>query len=170
SFGRFGLFMVAPVWVVRALPLVPIIRNRTEGTLQNFALSVVGIVYFGWFLAHLTYLAIWTGGLGLVLYVVLATQLNDVIAFLFGKLLGRRHWTVLSPNKTVEGSLGALAFSVAFAFLNWPLAFPELPSWGALGLGGIIGAGGQVGGATPRRLHRQVGREDFVNRLPGLGV
>jgi len=79
-FGRFGLFMVAPVWAVGALTLVPIIRNRTEGMLQNFALSVVGIVYFGWFLAHLTYLAIWTGGLGLVLYVVLATQLNDVIA------------------------------------------------------------------------------------------
>src|SRR5205809_392407 len=53
-FGRFGLFMVAPVWAVGALTLVPIIRNRTEGMLQHFALSVVGIVYFGWFLAHLT--------------------------------------------------------------------------------------------------------------------
>ena len=168
-FGRFGLFMAVPVWTVGALTLVPIIRNRTEGMLQGFALSVVGIVYFGWFLAHLTYLAIWTGGLGLLLYVVLATQLNDVVAFLFGKLLGRRHWTVLSPNKTVEGSLGALAFSVAFAFLNWPLAFPELPWWGAFGLGVIVGAGGQIGDLTLADFKRNVGIKDFGNILPGHG-
>src|SRR6267143_1224993 len=141
-FGRFGLFMVVPVWTVGALTLVPIIRNRTEGMLQGFALSVVGIVYFGWFLAHLTYLAIWTGGLGLVLYVVLATQLNDVIA---------------------------LVFSVAFAFVNWPLAFPELPWWGALGLGVIVGAGGQIGDLTLANFKRNVGIKDFGNILPGHG-
>src|SRR6267378_2927256 len=92
-FGRFGLFMVVPMWGVAVLTLVPIVRNRTEGMLQGFALSVLGIVYLGWFLAHLTYLATWDAGLGLVLYVVLATQLNDVVGFLFGKLFGRRHWT-----------------------------------------------------------------------------
>ena len=97
-FGRFGLFMVAPVWAVGLLTLVPIVRNRTEGMLQGFALSVVGVVYFAWFLAHLTYLAIWQDGLGLVIYVVLATQLNDVLAFLTGKLFGRHRWTVLSPR------------------------------------------------------------------------
>src|SRR5438874_10723604 len=83
-FGRFGLFMAVPMWGVALLTLVPIVRNRTQGMLQGFALSVLGIVYFGWFLAHLTYLALWDGGLGLVLYVVLATQLNDVPGFLFG--------------------------------------------------------------------------------------
>src|SRR5438094_7889083 len=61
-FGRFGLFMVAPVGAVGALTLVPIIGNRTEGRLQNFALSVVGLVYFGWLPAHRTYLVGWTGG------------------------------------------------------------------------------------------------------------
>lgn len=107
-FGRFGLFMVVPMWGVALLTLVPIVRTRTEGMLQGFALSVLGVVYLGWFLAHLTYLALWEGGLGLVLYVVLATQLNDVAAFLVGKLFGRRHWAVLSPNKTVEGSLAGI--------------------------------------------------------------
>src|SRR5262249_21619128 len=29
-FGRFGLFMAAPLWGVAALTLVPILRNRTE--------------------------------------------------------------------------------------------------------------------------------------------
>jgi len=168
-FGRFGLFMVAPVWAVGLLTLVPIVRNRTEGMLQGFALAVVGVVYFAWFLAHLTYLAMWSGGLGLVIYVVLATQLNDVIAFLFGKLFGRRHWTALSPNKTVAGSIGALAFSVVFAFLNWPLAFPSFPWWGALVAGLIVGAGGQIGDLTLANFKRNIGIKDFGDLLPGHG-
>jgi phosphatidate cytidylyltransferase len=168
-FGRFGLFMVAPIWAVGLLTLVPIVRNRTEGMLQGFALAVVGVVYFAWFLAHLTYLVIWSGGLGLVIYVVLATQLNDVIAFLFGKLFGRRHWTALSPNKTAAGSVGALAFSVVFAFLNWPLAFPSFPWWGALAAGLIVGAGGQIGDLTLANFKRNIGIKDFGDLLPGHG-
>jgi len=168
-FGRFGLFMVVPMWGVALLTLVPILRNRTEGMLQGFALSVLGIVYLGWFLAHLTYLALWEGGLGLVLYVVLATQLNDVAAFLVGKLFGRRHWTLLSPNKTVEGSLGAFVLAVALAFLNWPLAFPQVPWWGVLGLGLIVGAGGQIGDLTLADFKRNIGVKDFGNLLPGHG-
>jgi len=167
--GRFGLFTVVPMWGVALLTLIPILRNKTEGMLQSFALSVLGVVYFGWFLAHLTYLATWEGGLGLVLYVVLATQLNDVIAFLFGKLLGRRHWTALSPNKTVEGSLGALVFGIVFAFINWQLAFPQLPWWMVLGLGVIVGAGGQIGDLTLANFKRNVGIKDFGNLLPGHG-
>lgn len=168
-FGRSGLFMVAPLWGVAALTLVPIIRNRTEGMLQGFALSVVGVVYFGWYLAHLTYLATAESGLGYVLYVVLATQLNDVVAYLGGKLAGRRHWTVLSPNKTVEGSLIALGFSIAFAFVNAPLAFPALPWWGVLAIGVIVGAGGQIGDLTLANFKRNIGIKDFGALLPGHG-
>src|SRR5437867_3291789 len=93
--------------------------------LQAFALSVVGIVYFAWFLAHLTYLAHAPAGLGFVIYVVLATQFTDAVAFLFGKKIGRHRWTVISPNKTIEGSLFALATSIALAFLNSGVAFPQ---------------------------------------------
>ena len=168
-FGHFGLFMAAPLWGVALLTLVPVVRNKTEGMLQGFALSVVGVVYFGWFLAHLTYLATATSGLGYVLYVVLATQLNDVVAYLGGKLFGRRHWTVLSPNKTVEGSLIALGFSIVFAFVNAPLAFPWLPWWAILAVGVIVGAGGQIGDLTLADFKRNIGIKDFGALLPGHG-
>ncbi len=162
-------FMVVPLWAVAALTLVPIIRNRTEDMLQNFALAVVAVVYFGWFLAHLTYLAHADSGLGMVIYVVLATQFNDALAFMFGKKLGRRHWTTLSPNKTVEGSLLALGASIALAFLNWPLAFPQLPAWGVLAIGIIVGAGGQIGDLVAATFKRNLQIKDWGALLPGHG-
>ena len=166
---HYGFFMVTPVWAIAALALVPIVRNRTEGMLQWFALSVVGVVYFGWFLAHLTYIARSEYGLGYVLYVVLATQFNDALAFLGGKLFGRHHWTALSPNKTVEGSLFALTITILLAFLNWGLIFPWLPWWGVLAAGVIVGAGGQIGDLTLANVKRNVGIKDFGHLLPGHG-
>ncbi|HEV8536654.1 MAG TPA: phosphatidate cytidylyltransferase [Candidatus Limnocylindria bacterium] len=166
---HYGFFMVAPLWAVAALTLIPILLNRIAGMLQAFALSVVGVVYFAWFLAHLTYLAQAPSGLGFVIYVVLATQFNDALAFLFGKKIGRHHWTVISPNKTVEGSLFALATSIALAFLNWSIAFPQLPWWGVLAAGVIVGIGGQIGDLTMANVKRNVGIKDFGTLLPGHG-
>ncbi len=166
---HYGFFMVAPLWAVAALTLIPIVRNRTEGMLQAFALSVVGVVYFAWFLAHLTYLMQAPTGLGYLIYVVLATQFNDALAFLFGKKLGRHRWTVISPNKTVEGSLFALATSIALAFLNWGIAFPHLPWFGVLAVGVIVGVGGQIGDLTMANVKRNVGIKDFGTLLPGHG-
>lgn len=166
---HYGFFMVTPFWSIAALALVPIVRNRTEHMLQWFALSVVGVVYFGWFLAHLTYLWHSPYGLGYLIYVVLATQFNDVLAFLSGKLFGRHRWTVLSPNKTVEGSLFALAGTIALAFANWGLAFPHLPWWGVLAAGVIVGVGGQIGDLTMANFKRNIGIKDFGSILPGHG-
>ena len=166
---HYGFFMVAPLWAVAALTLIPILLNRTAGMLQAFALSVVGVVYFAWFLAHLTYLVHAPAGLGFVIYVVLATQFNDALAFLFGKKIGRHHWTVISPNKTVEGSLFALATSILLAFINWGVAFPQLPWWGVLAAGVIVGVGGQIGDLTMANVKRNVGIKDFGTLLPGHG-
>ncbi len=167
--AQWPLFMAVPVWTVALLTLVPIALNRTEGMLQAFALAVVATVFFAFFLAHLTYLAQAYSGLGLVIYVVLATQLNDALAFLSGKKLGRHRWTTLSPNKTVEGSLFALVATVVIAFLNWPLAFPHLPWWGVLLTGLVVSIGGQIGDLTMANVKRNVGIKDFGTLLPGHG-
>lgn len=162
-------FMVVPLWAVVAMTLIPVLRNRTDAMLQWFSLAVVGAIYFAWFLSHLTYMVNSPFGIGVLIYVVLATQFNDALAFLFGKKFGRRHWTVLSPNKTVEGSLLALLASIVLAFLNWPVAFPWLPWYGVLSAGAIISVGGQVGDLTMANVKRNLGIKDFGAWLPGHG-
>jgi len=166
---RYDFFMAAPTWAVLALCLVPIARNRTEGMLQWLALAIVGVVFYGYFLAHLSYLAESPRGLGYLLFVVLLTQLNDAMGYLYGKTLGRHRWTQISPNKTAEGSALALATTILISFAFAPIAFPWVPPWGVLAAGVIVGLGGQVGDLTMANVKRNVGVKDFGTLLPGHG-
>jgi len=166
---RYDFFMAIPMWGILILVLVPILRNRTEDMLQWFALAVVGLIFFGFFLAHLSYLGLSPLGLGYVLFVVLATQLNDALGFIYGKLFGRRRWTSISPNKTVEGAVLAMLTTIALAFVHWRVAFPHVPAWGVVAAGVIVGLGGQVGDLTMANVKRNVGIKDFGHVLPGHG-
>jgi len=166
---RYDFFMAIPTWAVLILAFVPIVERRTEGMLQAYALSIVGVIFFGYFLAHLSYLAQSPEGLGYLLFVVLMTQLNDALGFIYGKTLGRHRWTPISPNKTLEGSILALVTTVILTFLQAPIAFPWVPPLGVLAAGLIVGIGGQVGDLTMANVKRNVGVKDFGHVLPGHG-
>ena len=169
AFKNYGLFMALPIWAVALVLAVPVITGVYEGALRNVGVATIGIVYFAWFPAHLGFLAQSAFGLGYVLFVVLATQFNDVIAFMAGKMFGRRHWTRISPNKTLEASLVALVSSIAIAYANWRIAFPHFEWWlvGIVGL--IVGVGGQVGDLVMSAFKRDLGIKDFGATLPGHG-
>ena len=166
---RYDFFVAIPAWGILALCLVPIARNRTEGMLNRLALSIVAVIFYGYFLAHLSYLEQSPLGLGYLLFVTLLTQLNDALGYLYGKTLGRHRWTPISPNKTLEGCALALATTIGLTFLQAWLAFPHVPAWGVLAAGVIVGLGGQVGDLTMANVKRNVGVKDFGSLLPGHG-
>ena len=167
--GRYDVFMAIPTWTVIAMALVPIVLRRTEGMLQWYALAIVGAIFYGYFLAHLSYLYGSSMGLGYLLFVLLMTQLNDALQYIFGKAVGRHRWTPISPNKTIEGSLLAGATIIVLTFLQAPIAFPWVPPIGVLAAGLIITIGGQVGDLTMANVKRNAGVKDFGAILPGHG-
>jgi phosphatidate cytidylyltransferase len=169
STGWYGLFMTLPVYVIALLLFVPIARNRTQGQLQALALGILGFVYIGWMFGHLGFLANAPHAYDYLLYLIFAVELNDVAAFTCGKLFGRHKFrSEISPNKTWEGALGALAVSLA---LPWLLRF-SFPHFGALQLvfaGLIVGVGGQLGDLSISVIKRDLGIKDMGAVIPGHG-
>jgi phosphatidate cytidylyltransferase len=170
--GWYGLYMALPACAVGLLALIPILRNRAQGELHATSLALLGFMVAGWMFLHLGLIADIPNGMGYLLYLLLAVELNDVAAFTFGSLLGRRGKHLLrsqiSPNKTWEGALGALAFSM---ILPWLLRF-SLPHFGAVGLlltGLIVGVGGQLGDLTLSVIKRDLGVKDMGSIIPGHG-
>lgn len=167
--GWYGLFMTMPVYVIALLLMVPIFLNRTQGQLQVLALGILGFIYIGWMFSHLGFLANSDHPYAYIFYLVFAVELNDVAAFTFGKLFGRHKFrNNISPNKTWEGALGALAVSLA---LPWLLR-STLPHFGTLQLilaGLIVGIGGQMGDLSISVIKRDIGVKDMGALIPGHG-
>jgi phosphatidate cytidylyltransferase len=167
--GAWTAFSAMPVIGVAAIFLVPIARNRATGQLQAVALAVLGFTFVAWALAHLGWLARSRHPYGAVLFVVFATEICDVAAYLGGKILGgRKMRSGISPEKTWCGA--AIAFGVAMA-LPWLLAFsfPHFTPREKLLAGLIIGLGGQLGDLAVSVIKRDLGIKDLGAVLPGHG-
>jgi len=167
--GWYGLFIALPVYAVAVILLIPIIRNQVHGQLQSVSLAIVGFIYMGWMFGHLAFLTNATNAYGYLLYVLFATELNDIAAFTFGRLLGKHPFrSNISPKKTWEGALGALGVSLA---LPWLLRF-SFPDFGPVQLvlaGLIVGVGGQLGDLAISVIKRDIGIKDMGAGIPGHG-
>jgi len=166
--GWYALFMALPVFVTAAILLVPILRDRAHGQLQTMSLAILGFTYVGWMFGHLTLLCAHPRALAYILFLVFAVELCDVAAFTCGRLAGRHPLRrVISPRKTWEGALGALAVAMA---LPWLL--PALPGFGPqerLLTGLIVGVGGQLGDLAISVIKRDLGLKDMGATIPGHG-
>ena len=167
--GWYGLFMTLPVYVIALLMMVPIVRNRTQGQLQALSLAILGFTYIGWMFGHLGFLANAEHAYGYLLYLIFAVAVTDVAAFTCGKLFGRHKFrSEISPNKTWEGALGALAFSLTLPWLM-RFSFPHFEPLQLVLTGLIVGVGGQLGDLSISVIKRDLGVKDMGAVIPGHG-
>lgn len=109
---------------------------------------------------HDGYLYIW-----MIFIISFAT---DIFAYLVGKNFGKNKLIPsVSPNKTVEGSLGGIAGSVVFgtlfaAIFGLPVIFSLIISL----FGSIVA---QIGDLTASSIKRYAGIKDYGNLIPGHG-
>jgi len=167
--GWYAFFVAVPVFAIALILVIPILRNRFRGELQRMSLGIVGFVYVGWMFGHLGFLANAVHAYGYLCYVIFATEVNDVAAFTFGRIFGRHPLrSEISPKKTWEGALGAIAVSM---ILPWLLRF-SLPEFGPTQLilaGLIVGIGGQLGDLSISVIKRDIGTKDMGQSIPGHG-
>jgi phosphatidate cytidylyltransferase len=167
--GQYNLFMTMPVFVSAALVLVSILRNRPEGQLKAIALALFGFVYVGWMFGHVAFLANTRNAYGYLVYLIFAVELNDIAAFVCGKLFGRRPLcTNVSPWKTREGALGAV-FVSALIPLAVRFALPDFSALECVLAGLIVGVGGHLGDLSISVIKRDIGVKDMGTLIRGHG-
>jgi phosphatidate cytidylyltransferase len=108
------------------------------------------------------------GGTGLLFYLVLIAQLNDVMQYVWGKLIGKRAIAPqVSPNKTWEGFMGGTLTTVAVGTaLWWATPFTPLVA-GVMSL--TITLMGFAGGLTMSAIKRDRGVKDYGTLIRGHG-
>jgi phosphatidate cytidylyltransferase len=150
-----------------ALPvLFGLTLAQRHPSVGGMALTLLGIYWIGFGLAHAVLLRGLPHGEGIVIDVLVGTFLGDTGAYLGGRLFGRRPLAPhISPNKTVEGlaiGMACCVLSVWFAgrYQDW------LPGTHALVLGLGIAVFAPIGDLFESFVKRQAGTKD-AGRLLG---
>ena len=174
----YGLFIIfIPVYMFLLLPMRMIFIGETRDFLRSAGTIHWGLMATVFSLSHAAFLLIvrlqedpaLRPGPGLVLFLVLATQMNDVLQFLWGKSIGGpKIVPKVSPGKTWAGFLGGVGTTTALAAGLGPLLTPMNTAQSA-GAGLIIGVAGFVGDVTISAIKRDLQVKDSGTMLPGHG-
>jgi phosphatidate cytidylyltransferase len=177
AFNWYGMFIVfIPVYWLLLMPLRMVLLGQTDGFLRNLGVLQWGVMSCVFSLSHMAYLLALPesgnpngGGVALLFFLVFLTQFNDIMQYVWGKLLGRHKVTpTVSPNKTLEGLIGGVVTTTLLSFLLCPFLTPIGPVQ-SIAVGLLIGLGGFVGDVTISAIKRDLGVKDSGSLLPGHG-
>ncbi len=173
----YGMFVVfVPVWMFLFFPALMALRGDTQGFLRAVGTLSWGLMLTVFALSHMAMLLVAgdaqnpvAGGLGLLFFLVVLTQFNDVAQYCWGKLFGHHKVTPsVSPNKTWGGLLGGIATTIVAAALIGPYLTPMDWRWSAVA-GAVLGLSGFLGDITLSAVKRDLGVKDTGGLIPGHG-
>jgi phosphatidate cytidylyltransferase len=153
-----------------ALPvLFGLTLAQRHPSVGGLALTLLGIYWIGFALAHAVLLRELPHGEGIVIDVLVGTFLGDTGAYMGGRLFGKRPLAPrISPNKTVEGLVIGMACSVlavwfAGRYQDW------LPGAHALVLGLGVAVFAPIGDLFESFVKRHAGAKDTGSMLGAHG-
>ena len=105
----------------------------------------------------------------LVMIVFVMLWVNDIFAYLSGRLLGKHKlFFRISPGKTIEGSVGGLLFTaLTIALISRYFDWMSVPS--SMSLAAIAVVFGTLGDLIESMMKRQAGVKDSGRLIPGHG-
>lgn len=182
----FQFFLAYIEWYGMFIIFIPVImfitlnaRAVAQGDVKGITASL-GIIHWASMLtifsmSHIAYMlalpeiqGYTAGNGGMVLWLVLVTELNDIFQFTWGKTLGKHKiLPSVSPNKTVEGFVGGLVSSTIVGYFLSFLLPVDAPK--AAILAAVMAFTGFMGDVTVSAIKRDIGIKDMGSTIPGHG-
>ena len=176
-FDRYGIYLVfIPVWAFLIIPFIMACIGQTRAYLTTAATFHWGLMTCVFNLGFAAYLSRApqaqspeAGGAGLLFFLLVVTEFNDVAQYVWGKLFGRHKITPkVSPNKTWEGFIGGWVSTGALIWFLGP-AFTPMRGIGLATLAFGLPIAGFAGDVTMSAIKRDIGVKDTSHLIPGHG-
>ena len=161
------LFFIATATII--FFVLQFIRKDSSQAIVGISTTFFGIFYVSWFFSFLIKIRFLPQGILLAAFLLLVTKIGDIGAYTVGSLFGKRLLIMrISPNKTLEGAIGGLVFSIIAALLS-KLYLRHIPMFHLFAMGVLIGLLAQIGDLCESLIKRDCGVKDSGQYLPGLG-
>lgn len=150
-----------------------VFKDQPEGYLKRVAITNLGFMLCGLWPGHLGFLGGSSTNATVLLWFILSIELNDVFAFLSGRLVGRKSLCPhTSPRKTQGGVIGSVLMTTTFVAISGSLLFQGQPLGELLillPLGALISLSGTLGDLILSSIKRDLHLKDLSQSLPGHG-
>lgn len=104
----------------------------------------------------------------LPLIIIASIWINDTMAYIVGSLIGKTKFTSISPNKTIEGTVGGIILAVAT--VTWLSTSVFDVEWMPVFFVALIASvSGTFGDLLESKLKRMAGVKDSGSIMPGHG-
>lgn len=105
-------------------------------------------------------------GVKVLLWLFVIVAATDIGAYFVGRSFGKTKFCETSPNKTLEGVFGGMAFAIILGTLT---SISEVGIIGAIIVSAIVSLSSVFGDLYESYLKREAGAKDSGNILPGHG-
>ena len=177
-FSFFDFFIICILFII----IFELFRAKKNPFL-NISITLTGLLYVPTFLSSLFLIRnfdsqsqnFYNFGMVITFVIFLSTWLCDTGALFFGKFLGKNKLLYrVSPNKTIEGSIGGFfgtfLIYILFYFFSFDEIFNEyINHFDILFIFIIIGIGAQIGDLAESLFKRNFGLKDSSSMLAGHG-
>ncbi len=150
-------------------------RKDNRHAILGLSTTLFGVLYVAWFFSFLVKIRLMLPGeqgVKLLGFILLVTKSADIGALLIGSNWGKHPLLPrVSPNKSIEGMMGAIfmSASIALVFRSFLPSSLNLPLWQIFFMGVFFGVLGQLGDLSESLIKRDCGVKDSGKFLPGMG-
>lgn len=140
-----------------------VLKEKIE--VKDISMTILGMIYIPFLLFHVVKL----DGSKYIWLIFIISFGTDTFAYIAGNLFGKNKLCPkISPNKTIEGSVGGIIGSSALIII-FSLYFNLGPLWQIIILSIICSILAQLGDLVASRIKRLTGIKDYGFIMPGHG-
>ena len=173
-YGAIHAYFVLMMLAYFLLMFGEMMKDHVKMRFDTLSMCFVGGLVVPYLMSSVVRILAMSTGRYVILIPFFVACFCDAGAYFIGVKFGRHKLApVVSPNKTIEGALGGIAFGVVSmliytVILDWPLEFDV--NYGAAILYGVLGClAGELGDLCFSVIKRQTGIKDYGNLIPGHG-